>query len=54
MCGEGYPRGHWPLAKVVEVSKDIDVRKVSNKDKNGLKVRPITKLALPNSFVYCI
>ena len=30
MCGEGYPHGHWPLAKVVEVSKDIDgnVRKV--------------------------
>ena len=48
MCGEGYSRGRWPMAKVVEVSKDIDgnVRKVTIKDKNGLKVRPITKLAL--------
>ena len=51
MCGEGYPRGCWPLAKVVEVSKDIDgnVRKVTIKDKNGLNVRPITKLALLES-----
>ena len=51
MCGEGYPRGCWPLAKDVEVSKDIDgnVRKVTSKDKNGLKVRPITKLALLES-----
>ena len=51
MCGEGYPRGRWPLAKVVEESKDIgsNVRKVTLKDKNGLKVRPITKLALLES-----
>ena len=51
MCGEGHPRGHWPIAKVVDVSKDIDgcVRKVTVKDKNGLKVRPITKLALLES-----
>jgi hypothetical protein len=48
MCDEGYPRGKWPLAKVVEVIYDLDknVRRVIVKDKIGLKERPISKLAL--------
>lgn len=48
MCGEGFPRGSWPMARVVQIFRDSDqmVRKVMVKDKNGLKVRPITKLAL--------
>ena len=51
MCGEGYPCGHWPLVKVVEVSKEIDgnVRKMTIKDINGLKVRRIIKLTLLES-----
>ena len=48
MSGEGFARGQWPLARVVEVYADNDnfVRKVMVKDKSGLKVRPISKLAL--------
>lgn len=48
MSDEGFPRGHWPIARVAEVFPDTDglVRKVSVKTKNGLKIRPITKLAL--------
>ncbi len=48
MCNEGFPRGKWPIAKVIEAHKDSDglVRKVTIRDKNGPKIRPITKLAL--------
>ena len=48
MSGEGYSRGNWPLARVVEVYPGSDdlVRKVLVKDKVGLKVRPVSKLAI--------
>ena len=51
MTGEGYKRGNWPIARVVEVYPCPDglVRKVLIKDKNGFKERPITKLALLES-----
>ena len=48
MCGEGHPRGKWPIARVIESYVDDDglVRKVLIKDKNSVKIRPVTKLAL--------
>ena len=51
MTGEGYKRGNWPIARVVEVYPCPDglVRKVLIKDKNGFKERPVTKLALLES-----
>jgi len=48
MTGEGYQRGQWPIAKVIEVCKEKDnlVRTVIVKCKSGTKERPVTKLAL--------
>lgn len=48
MCNEGFSRGKWPLGRIVEVFCESDgfVRKVLVRTKNGLKVRPIVKLAL--------
>ena len=48
MTDENCVKGHWPLARVVAVYKNDDgmVRKASVKCKSGIKMRPITKLAL--------
>ena len=48
MTGEGSKRGCWPLARVVEAHPDPDgfVRSVTVQDKNSLKRRPVSKLAL--------
>ena len=48
MADEKSPRANWPLGRVVEATPDDDgfVRSVSVQDKNGIKRRPINKLAL--------
>ena len=48
MTDEGMPKGHWPIARVTTANPDQDglVRKVLIKTKSGVKLRPITKLAL--------